>query len=534
MIRKTSLWSTSLFFVVHMLGSCSMVIAKSEEALLNEITDEIMHTRGMGLHTNIAAINAQRSLASTQAGLDRSIQRLASGLRINTAQDDAAGLAISERMTTQIRGLIQAERNAQDGISLAQTAEASLGHMAENIQRVRELAIQSANATNSPSDRAALQREVSQLVSEFNRVRDAAQFNGINLFSTAASFAFQVGPNAAQTITVNNSKLDYLLKDTPADVHFNWLVDTLYDNKITFHQETRLTFTGIAYLQCKVPPGPNGTGTLEILASKVVDGLAINGVKPGTTYLLLNIDDVLRVPAGIELTMRSAGCPLKLFIDSAAANPYYTVTMNNGGMLKMKNRQVFQFAPPAVSADGKSTDFGWDKMEFTSTVSSLKAVTALTVSAFDGKELAYTYAAGGMIDFATGYSGIEIDTESSKVEFVDALRKDHIFRLYRLGYHFNVGDFYTSTASIANADYVLGQLAALRSDYGAVQNRLEATVANIRGAVESLSAARSRIRDANYAVESTELSKNKALQQAGTAMLVQANSLSDSMLSLIK
>ena len=156
------------------------------------------------INTNVASLNAQRNLTSSQSGLATSLQRLSSGLRINSAKDDAAGMAISDRMSTQIRGLNQAARNANDGISLAQTAEGGLGALGESLQRIRELAIQSANSTNSSSDRASLNAEAQSLLSEISRVASTTQFNGLNLLDgTFTSSQFQVGANANQTISVS-------------------------------------------------------------------------------------------------------------------------------------------------------------------------------------------------------------------------------------------------------------------------------------------------------------------------------------------
>ncbi len=157
------------------------------------------------INTNIASLNAQRNLSMSQTSLATSLQRLSSGLRINSAKDDAAGLAISERFSTQIRGLNQAARNANDGISLAQTAEGAMGEVSANLQRIRELAVQSANATNSASDRAALDAEVQMRVAELNRVASQTEFNGTALLNgTFSSQSFQVGANQGQTITVNS------------------------------------------------------------------------------------------------------------------------------------------------------------------------------------------------------------------------------------------------------------------------------------------------------------------------------------------
>ena len=155
------------------------------------------------INTNVASLNAQRNLSESSSSLATSLQRLSSGLRINSAKDDAAGLAISERMTTQIRGLNQAARNANDGISLAQTAEGAMAEVTNNLQRIRELAVQSANATNSTSDRAALDAEVQTLIAEIDRVAADTTFNGVQLLNTAATLSFQVGANGGETVDVD-------------------------------------------------------------------------------------------------------------------------------------------------------------------------------------------------------------------------------------------------------------------------------------------------------------------------------------------
>src|SRR5574343_251140 len=160
------------------------------------------------INTNVASLTAQRNLGMSQSSLNTAIQRLSSGLRINSAKDDAAGLAISERFTSQIRGLNQAVRNANDGISLAQTAEGALKASGDILQRVRELAVQSANASNSAGDRQALQQEVGQLVAELDRISQTTEFNGQKLLDgTFGTQQFQVGANANQTIVAATANL---------------------------------------------------------------------------------------------------------------------------------------------------------------------------------------------------------------------------------------------------------------------------------------------------------------------------------------
>jgi flagellin len=164
------------------------------------------------VNTNIASLNAQRNLTSSQSSLNTSLQRLSSGLRVNSAKDDAAGLAIAERMNTQVRGLAVGIRNASDGISLAQTAEGALGSITESLQRMRELAVQSANATNSSSDRASLDAEFQQLATEINRVIDGTQFNGTAVLADGTAKVFQVGPN-----NTANDQISITVTDMSAD-----------------------------------------------------------------------------------------------------------------------------------------------------------------------------------------------------------------------------------------------------------------------------------------------------------------------------
>ena len=163
---------------------------------------------GQVINTNVLSLNAQRNLARTQGDLAQALQRLSSGLRINSAKDDAAGLAITERFTTQIRGLDQAVRNANDGISLAQTSESALGELTNNLQRIRELAVQSANSTNSASDRQALDREVQQRLAEVERIASQTALHGLKVVDgTFGASQFQVGAKAGETLTISLSQV---------------------------------------------------------------------------------------------------------------------------------------------------------------------------------------------------------------------------------------------------------------------------------------------------------------------------------------
>lgn len=162
------------------------------------------------INTNVMSLNSQRHLNTTQSDMSRSIERLTSGLRINSAKDDAAGLGVAEGMTSKIRGLNMAQRNANDGISLSQTAEAALGQITNNLQRVRELAVQSANGTLGDTERGHLQKEVDQLTQEVSRIVQTTEFNGKNLFASAGTVTIQIGANQGETIDITNSVLTAL------------------------------------------------------------------------------------------------------------------------------------------------------------------------------------------------------------------------------------------------------------------------------------------------------------------------------------
>ncbi len=380
------------------------------------------------INTNVSSLNAQRNLATSQSALATSLQRLSSGLRINSAKDDAAGLAISERFTSQIRGLDQASRNANDGISLAQTAEGSLGEIGNNLQRIRELAVQSANATNSTTDRTALQGEVTQLLSEIDRVANQTQFNGVKLIDGSFSSAvFQVGANANETITVSS------------------LVDA-----------------NIAALSSVT----SATGQ----SSNVVGISALGAV--GAGQLVINGTDV-----GASIgAAGSSSQRVSQVVD--AINNYATTTGVNAAFDVSTSRIVLTSnATIAVTGadDGTRTGFNVAGGDGSATAATTTGLTTLSVASFAG-----------------------------------------------------------STLAIQQVDSALSQVNSARATLGAIQNRFSSVVANLSTASENMSASRSRIRDADFAKETAELTRTQILQQAGTAMLAQANQVPQNVLSLLR
>jgi flagellin len=381
-----------------------------------------------GINTNVMSLNAQRNLTSSSSSLSTSIQRLSSGLRINSAKDDAAGLAISERFSSQIKGLNQAQRNANDGISLAQTAEGALGTVTNNLQRIRELAVQSANATNSSSDRAALQTEAAQLLSEIDRVANQTSFNGVKLLDGSFSSAvFQVGANAGETISVSG------------------LVDS---NIAALGSVTAATGQSSAVT------------AIDTLTAVGAGALVINGTDVG---------------AGIGAA-GSAQQRVGQVVD--AINNYSTTTGVNAAYDSATNRIVLTSGANIVvtgADDGSLTGFNVAGNDGDATAATTAGLTGLSVASYAGASLA-----------------------------------------------------------IQQVDSALSQVNSARATLGAVQNRFESVVSNLSTTSENLSAARSRIQDTDFAAETANLTRAQILQQAGTAMLAQANSAPNNVLSLLR
>ena len=381
------------------------------------------------INTNVISLNAQRNLNSSQNALATTLQRLSSGLRINSAKDDAAGLAISERMTSQIRGLNQAARNANDGISMSQTAEGALGEIGNNLQRIRELAVQSRNASNSASDRAALNNEVQQAIAEIDRVASTTAFNGIKLLDgTFNNQSFQVGANVGETIDITS----------------------LVNAQSSAMGSTTSTTANVA--------GVAATAFTAITAGD----LTINGTSVGA------------VAAGSNALTQGANI-------AAAIN---TVTNTTG---------------VTATADATTGAVSLTNLSGTNTVIAFAGATAST--AITGLTAATTTATTTTVN---GFAGVDI---SSK---------------------------WGADVAIASMDSAMSALNAARADLGAYQNRFSSAISNLQTTSENLTASRSRIVDADFAAETATLSRNQVLQQAGTAMLAQANALPQSVLSLLR
>lgn len=369
------------------------------------------------INTNITSVIAQKNLTSSKSSLTTAMERLSSGLRINSAKDDAAGQAISNRMTAQVKGLAQAQRNANDGISVAQTAEGALNQINDNLQRVRELSVQAQNDTNSADDKASIQAEITQRLGEIDRVSRETNFNGVKVLSANRTLDIQVGANDGEVIGVG--------------------LEEITSTTLGLEDFSVSGLTGPITKLSEVSPTSGGTVTADV----TIDTSGAGNVPSGT------------------FTLHS---------------------YNNGAnyAIQDKDGNMYKIAAGDIQSDPDAADFGKVTITFANT------------AAWDAAKTSYdTDATAGL----------------------------------------------TATANpLAAIDSALKKVDTLRSNLGAVQNRFESAITNLSTNETNLTSARSRIQDADYAVEVANMTRAQILQQAGTSVLSQANQVPQGVLSLLR
>ncbi|WP_019558066.1 flagellin [Thioalkalivibrio sp. ALE12] len=458
------------------------------------------------INTNVLSLNAQRNLSNSQGALAQSLERLSSGLRINSAKDDAAGLAISERFTSQIRGLNQAVRNANDGISFAQSAEGALGTVGDAMQRIRELAVQAANDTNSASDREALNNEVNQLVEEINRVANSTEFNGENILNgELEDLVFQVGANQGQTISVDGvdsrtSQLgESLLGGETVNIAtledaapFDELNNDLTLNEVGVNLADVESFDDIV---AAINAVSDDSGVTASRADSVeTDPLAFTASSGGDTTVEINGETIT---IGENDDVNTAAT----LINAESGVTGVTATVNDNDELILSSDDDFTFE---VTAYGTDSDIGGfdaaEEQEFVRAINLEAGVSDGIVVGGDDAALL----------------GLDGTVEDNAIADVSVLTRED------------------ATQTIGTIDAALQQVSNLRSELGAVQIRFESTISNLEISSENLSAARSRIMDADFASETAELTRAQVLQQAGTSVLSQANAVPQNVLALLQ
>ncbi len=498
------------------------------------------------INTNSASLNAQRNLSTSQGALATSLQRLSSGLRINSAKDDAAGLAIVDRMTSQIRGQDQARRNANDGISLAQTGEGALSTASEMLQRIRELAVQSANATNTVTDRAALQSEANQLTAELDRVAVTTQFNGQNILDgTFGSANFHVGANANQSITATTGNFrtasfgNYRIGATTAGTSsgIGDMVNASASNAINS------SAAGVSRVQggSFAVNGSAGKANIEVAQGDTAKTVAtlINS-KTGATNVSA------RAETKLDLTNLALGEGFTLEVSSNNKTAV-AITFAAG---KAANAEGLAGAIKAfndvAATTGVTAQLSQDAMGVTLTnttgeninLSNKSSVGTLTAG---GTQMSTAAGAkeGGAIASVIGTGHLVLDSNKSFGVAQVSNTTDFFNDTAASGQLQSVAQIDVSTVAAANRaitqiDSALSAVSDQRSSFGALQARFSSVISTLMIASENLSIARSRIMDADYAAETAALTRGQILQQAGTAMLAQANQSPNGVLALLR
>ena len=497
------------------------------------------------INTNIMSLNAQRNVTNTNNDLATSLQRLSTGLRINSAKDDAAGLGIVDRMTSQIRGMNQAMRNANDAISLSQTAEGAMQESSNILQRMRELSVQSANDSNSTADRSNIQKEITQLQSELNRIASTTTFNGNNILDGTFSGAkFHVGSNANETISVTignlsaNSMGAYqstslanvgaISATTDTDVN-NVVGDTITVTGLASSDVTYANDASAAEIAQGIENVKGDTGVSASASTSVdIDYSAGVAVGESVSFDLSAVNGAgtaqgSTVSISHTLTSTTDLSGLRDAINAESTRTGVSASLNTAaGTISLTNSDGHNIFINSVSngtADDAVLDVGATAATFVSSATltnddttaantdavvvggqvSMSASSSFTVSG-----VVATFAAADLTGSLTSVADIDVSTQAG------------------------------SNTALTVLDEALRNVSDARADLGAVQNRLEFTISNLGSVAENVTAARSRVQDADFAAETANLTRSQILQQAGVAMLAQANTAPQAVLALLQ
>jgi len=484
------------------------------------------------VNTNIASLNTQRNLSNSSNALATSMQRLSTGSRINSAKDDAAGLQISNRLTSQINGLGVAVRNANDGISLSQTAEGALQQSTNLLQRMRDLALQSANDSNSATDRSSLQKEVTQLKNELTRIAETTSFGGRKLLDGSFGTAqFQVGANANETIgvTLSSAKATNLGANRTLSAGLSKGAATA----------TATTATSLVAAQTLTVTGGTGTANAVVnvgdsskaivaavnaqtantgVSASALTRAQVGGFTAGTSSFSLNGQAI-----SVNISNSSDLSGLASKINEFASTTGVTAVSNgntmdlvaaDGSNIKIEGYSNDAATAQSITVKGRNTDntadFGVARTLLEGGADSTVVQGEITFNSSGSHTVSSNDATNSLL---------LAQTNTSTLASVNAI---------------SVGTREGANSAISVIDGALASIDDQRSSLGAVQNRFDNTIANLQNIGENVSAARGRIQDTDFAAETANLSKNQILQQAGTAILAQAKQLPQAVLSLLQ
>lgn len=485
--------------------------------------------------TNAASLNSQRNLSKSSSALQTSMQRLSSGMRINSAKDDAAGMQISNRLTSQVNGLGVAQRNANDGISMAQTAEGAMQESSNILQRMRDLALQSSNGSNSDADRKAIQKEVSALQTELTRIAETTSFGDTQLLDgTFGTKSFQVGANANETISVSLSSV----KASEIGVQSTDLVGDASGLGEASQASTSLPASngvGAGNINIVGADGKNtavvvnANESAETIASSINAHTSDTGVT-ADARTSLKMDNFSQSGATtfklngsvVSATMSSTTDyeSIAAAVNEVSGQTGITATVDDNGVILTDESgadiAIEDFSNVTSSATVDVVSMDYDAANESTTTSTLTEGAADSVKVVGSLRLTSTDAFSAQASVNT----LNADTNA------------HVSTLDEVGSI----DMSTQTGAqnaLAVIDGALAQIDEQRADLGAIQNRFGHTISNLANIQENLSASRSRIRDTDFAQETATMTQNQILQQAGTTILAQANQLPQAALSLL-
>ncbi|MGC6387186.1 flagellin [Ewingella sp. S1.OA.A_B6] len=477
---------------------------------------------GQVINTNTLSLMTQNNMNKSQSALGTAIERLSSGLRINSAKDDAAGQAIANRFTSNINGLTQASRNANDGISVAQTTEGSLSEINNNLQRIRELSVQAANGTNSDTDLSSIQDEITSRLDEIDRVSGQTQFNGVKVLASNQTMSIQVGSNDGETIDIDLQKID---SSTLGLSGLNVQTANVSTGKALTTVPISVTLTGVA--AAATAKDATATATIE----KSEDGsyfakLAASTAPANDGYYSVTIDNTSgAVTIGSKVTdqtsVKTDG------VSQTAVTVNKAIDMTDASVTAVSGAKLYQ----VTNASGATAYAvkGTDNKLYSAAVDTAGKVTLDTVTYTDAAGTAGVKA-NVMLGGTDGLSKVvTVGTGENTKTYKSADLSGANLQTQTLS------SIKTSTTDpMAAIDAAIGQVDKFRSSLGAIQNRFDSAITNLSNTTTNLQSAQSRIQDADYATEVSAMSKAQILQQAGTSVLAKANQVPQSVLSLLQ
>lgn len=482
----------------------------------------------LSVHTNFASLTTQKNLNRASDDLATSMQRLSSGLRINSAKDDAAGMQIANRLTSQINGLNVAVKNANDGISIAQTAEAAMGESTTILQRMRELALQSANGSYGADERKAMQAEFSQLTSELNRIAETTSFGSRKLLDGSfGSTAFQVGANAYETINVS---LSNVAANKIGSQQLNTIDIAPAVNGHTAAGDIKIATGGVE-------------GTITVVANESAASIASQINELGLGGVTATARTQMKFSGAID-----PATPLNFSITVGSGTEAVTVDVVNAADYASLAEQL----SGAASKLGVNVSFNEKTETLIVTSDSGQNITfgaptdGVTTSEYSGLEVSVAQAdgtygtAGTLADDLVANGTVQINSSKSVAlsgtgveELFGATGETTASTELKSVSNVDITTANNAQQSIAVIDKAIATIDAKRADLGAIQNRFDSTISNLTSIMENTTASRGRIEDVDFAAETANLTKQQTLQQASTAILAQANQLPAAVLKLL-